>query len=480
MASKAVIDTLIAEAGGEGEEGLIAAAWAIQQRAAANGVTIDQVVKSGFDGYTNPGSGAVKAQQDPALRSKVEQIMSRVESGEISNPVPGADHFLSGDVMPSWAKGMKLVATIGGHRFYASGKVPETAQGNSVATQLSVRQAPTPAVASPVTVAKRNRQNMTPAADLSAQSKSIATPYLTRDGQGVTDPVGTVLGKQMTTRLAQKPGQSQIERSKPRQVVQPANPSLAGASDRVRGNEAQTRNVATTIASIPTVAVGGPPTTRKVTSVPVKPKPGQSTIERTTLPVAKPGVTRIAGGIAGTVAMPPGVRPVVASTKAKPGQSIIERATTPTKPSSVAGFSGGSRKPYTGPNIPGPNGLLDEDKDPLRLATVGALTPPGPVGVRPMVQSAAMIAARQPRKVAPVPAVRMAAVMPRRVAPIPVIRSVGVSTQRSVTPQSSGSIADMMAAAQRAVSQSGDTSVGNQLDAAQARASGEGGRTRRY
>jgi hypothetical protein len=156
MVTKAVIDTLIAEAGGEGDVGLIAAAWAIQQRAAARGQSIDQVVRSGFDGFTNPGPGAQKSQQDPALRAKVEQIMRGVQSGDIPNPVPGADHFLSGDVMPSWAKGMKHVATVGGHRFYASGNVPKASQGRAisandlpaVASELSVNRAvqgmPTP------------------------------------------------------------------------------------------------------------------------------------------------------------------------------------------------------------------------------------------------------------------------------------------------------------------------------------------------
>jgi hypothetical protein len=160
MASKDLIDTLIAEAGGEGDAGLIAAAWAIQQRAAARGQTPDQVIKSGFDGYTNPGSGAKRAQQDPTLRAKVERIVNGVQAGTIPNPVPGADHFLSGDVMPSWAKSMKPVATIGGHRFYASGDVPQAAYGPlippgelpEVATLTDVvgpRVAPMPATMTP-------------------------------------------------------------------------------------------------------------------------------------------------------------------------------------------------------------------------------------------------------------------------------------------------------------------------------------------
>jgi len=169
MASADVINTLIAEAGGEGDQGLIAAAWAIQQRAAARGQTIDQVIKSGFDGYSNPGSGSVRAQQNPRLRAKVEQILAGVQNGTIPNPVPGADHFLSGDVMPSWAKSMTPVATIGGHRFYASGNVPQAAYGPlvppgeipQVASRTDTvppRQAPMPVTPSP-TVAQMRGSN---------------------------------------------------------------------------------------------------------------------------------------------------------------------------------------------------------------------------------------------------------------------------------------------------------------------------------
>ncbi|CDP52357.1 hypothetical protein [Devosia sp. DBB001] len=147
MASKAVIDTLIAEAGGEGRKGLIAAAWALQQRAEARGMTLDQVVRQPgqFEGYSNPGSGAQKAQQNSKLRSQVEAIVEGVQKGTIPNPVPGADHFLSGNAKPGWSKNMDLVATIGGHRFYASGDVPKSAMGNSALAAIdSVAPAPLP------------------------------------------------------------------------------------------------------------------------------------------------------------------------------------------------------------------------------------------------------------------------------------------------------------------------------------------------
>ncbi len=168
MASNDLINTIIAEAGGEGEAGIIAATWAIAQRAAAHGQTMDQVIRSGFDGFSNPGSGAIRAQQNQGLRRQVESIIQGVQQGTIPNPVPGADHFLSGTVMPSWARGMDLVDTIGGHRFYASGNVPMSAQGlpvppaelPEVATARDVvpPAPPVPATMSPTTSALRNLQ----------------------------------------------------------------------------------------------------------------------------------------------------------------------------------------------------------------------------------------------------------------------------------------------------------------------------------
>jgi len=175
MASKAVIDTLIAEAGGEGRDGLIAAAWALQQRAAARGLTLDQTVKQSgaFEGYSNPGSGSRKAQQNSRLRAQVEAILDGVSKGTIPNPVPGADHFLSGNANPSWAKNMDLVGQVGGHRFYASGNVPKSAMGNSALSAIDA-VAPTPQTA-----------------DLSAIRSAYAPLPQTAEGLNIR-PVSTV------------------------------------------------------------------------------------------------------------------------------------------------------------------------------------------------------------------------------------------------------------------------------------------------
>lgn len=187
MASADVINTLIAEAGGEGEKGLIAAAWAIAQRAAARGQTLDQVVKSGFDGYSNPGSGARRAQQDPKTRASVERILNGVVNGTTPNPVPRADHFVSGSATPSWAKNMDLVATIGGHRFYASGNVPQSAIGHpvpqaevpEVATLLDTRRtAPNPADQSLDLRLMRNRPPTNLVSDTMTSAQSVSRPTL--------------------------------------------------------------------------------------------------------------------------------------------------------------------------------------------------------------------------------------------------------------------------------------------------------------
>lgn len=568
MVTKAVIDTLIAEAGGEGEEGIIAAAWAIQQRAAARNQTIDQVVRSGFDGFTNPGSAAVKAQQNPALRARVEQIMTGVQSGSIPNPVPGADHFLSGNVSPSWSKGMRLVATIGGHRFYASGRVPETAQGNSVGTRLDVaapKIAPRVATASPQLAARRNKQNFAPAADMSVQERNAVTPFLTRDGQGVTDVAGAVLGKDMKTRLPQSVGNtyagqeraggktvtakvsasdktraaavaprspalvtSNVQTAKAEQasargpgrpVVSPSRTAITAATKKQAADVAVIRSAnqqnadaernRKVVASIPTAparlppiappGVGKPPATRVMQSVPVKPAaPASANVASAKAeqaaargvgaperpPVSPPSSGKANTNVASAKAEQSAARGPAVKKRETAVEAITKLAETPGPnaapktadrlPSQALAFTGGALQPPTKQQVEAGTGF--------RLGTPVAGAAPAPV-----VQSAAMIAARQAKKVvAPAPVVRAAApiVAPRK--PVPVAPAVAAAAAAARAAQSKPSApaslwqSNPIAFGAWATSHSGDTSVGSQVDAAAARASGEGGRTRRY
>ena len=484
MASKAVVDTLIAEAGGEGEDGLIAAAWAIRQRAAANGVSIDKVVRSGFDGFSNPGSGAVKAQGDPALRARVEQIMAGVESGSIPNPVPRADHFVSGSKTPSWASKMELVATIGGHRFYASGKVPDDAQGNSVGTQLDVkppvskyeyakngqpvdpgngflmsktdpryaealRGSPTasepaqrtpPVVPSrrPDTVAKssaaitaRPRQNMTPAADIGASIRSDAGSFITKDGKGVTSPVDYVLGPKMTTRLPQPVGQTYAGQER---VAAPA----VSASDRARGM------------SVPAPKPPSPPT------APVAPR--SYTPAPAPQPPSPPKAPSASDKTRAAAVAPRAVTPVSTGKSASGNlasarsEQAMARGPAQTAVQAAAAIAGPSAAPKTAPRLntpalayvpgqPAPQTKAQVEKasgfrlkSPLADDEIVPGLAPVPAGM-----SAAIKAARAVVKKAPTPAVKAAPVVaPRKPAVVAPATSAAQAAARVVAATAGG------------------------------------------
>lgn len=127
------VDTIIAEAGGEGRKGMVAVASVINNRATVRGQSVGQVVRAPnqFDGYSNPGSGAKKAQQNAKMRAEAERIARDVLAGKIADPTGGADHFYSGAKKPGWASRLAKTVDIGGHKFHQS---PQAASklGNAV------------------------------------------------------------------------------------------------------------------------------------------------------------------------------------------------------------------------------------------------------------------------------------------------------------------------------------------------------------
>lgn len=123
--TKDVIDTIIAEAGGDGKAGMTAAAWAIANRAAKSGISADAVVKKPhqFEGYSNPGSGSRRAQQNAATRAIVKEIWSGIESRTIADPLRGGTMFHASSMTPYWADEENKHGTvrIGGQTYYLGG-----------------------------------------------------------------------------------------------------------------------------------------------------------------------------------------------------------------------------------------------------------------------------------------------------------------------------------------------------------------------
>jgi spore germination cell wall hydrolase CwlJ-like protein len=119
----AVVDTVIAEAAGEGAKGMQAVAGVIKNRAEKRGLDPDAVVKQPkqFTGYEHPGSGAKAAQRDPKIRAEAERIVDGVMTGALPDITGGADHYHADYVKPGWAGGLKKTAKIGQHEFYTSG-----------------------------------------------------------------------------------------------------------------------------------------------------------------------------------------------------------------------------------------------------------------------------------------------------------------------------------------------------------------------
>lgn len=131
MSGNDIINTILAEAGGEGQAGITAVAWVIKNRSRLRGITMEQVVRESgqFEGYSNPGPAAVRLQGDAAARAQVEQILQQIDAGEIADPTGGADFFDTGSGGAiRGIDGAVQSATVGGHTFYTSGQAQASPQ----------------------------------------------------------------------------------------------------------------------------------------------------------------------------------------------------------------------------------------------------------------------------------------------------------------------------------------------------------------
>ena len=119
-----VVSTVIAEAAGEGDDGMAAVASVIRNRADKRGKSLADIVREPkqFTGYEAPGPDAVKAMQDPQMRARAASIVDRVLAGELPDVTGGADHYHADYVQPDWASKMPQTAKVGRHIFYRDGE----------------------------------------------------------------------------------------------------------------------------------------------------------------------------------------------------------------------------------------------------------------------------------------------------------------------------------------------------------------------
>ncbi len=116
------VNTVIAEAAGEGDDGMAGVAHVIRNRSNIRGKSIGDVVREPdqFTGYSAPGAKTVEAMRDPAMRARAEGILRNVLTSDGPDPTNGADHYHTKAVSPSWAASMPETTTIGEHIYYNS------------------------------------------------------------------------------------------------------------------------------------------------------------------------------------------------------------------------------------------------------------------------------------------------------------------------------------------------------------------------
>lgn len=159
-----VIKTLIAEAYGEGPEGMRRVAETIINRAAIRGLTPEQVVRQPhqYTGLHSPGDSVRNLWGNgAAVRAAQEAWDLALKPGD---PTGGADHYHTNRVNPGWNRNMPRTGQYGDHIFYASRPIPP-GELPQVATQTDTRRPvppSTPTPLPPMLAAQRNLQPLKP------------------------------------------------------------------------------------------------------------------------------------------------------------------------------------------------------------------------------------------------------------------------------------------------------------------------------
>ncbi|WP_157288977.1 cell wall hydrolase [Devosia marina] len=422
--------TIIAEALGEGPEGMRRVGETILNRAAIRGLTPEQVVRQPYQytGFSAPGPAAVAAQKDPRVISAAEAAWELARRP--GDPTNGADHYHADNVSPYWAAEMPSTGSFGRHDFYASQPVPAEALARLLVPET--RNAPLPRArpASPMDQiaamfagsfdGSGQRQDTAAGLDEYVQrSQSAPRSIASNDmvfGSGIVDshnrgasaaPKGLadLLEAFVRPKAPMTTGVRQTYAAQDAAAPRPAMHAMNG-DDRgewVEGTIIPLRQ--------PSSGVGQPPATRTVQSVPV---PRQAAPQMTTAQIrADNGQTRQTAG-----------RPV-ANPQSRDSVALREAAA---RTAAMFGFGAPTLDVYGAPipasGVPYAANSVNNDKDQRRLTNtaiidrnsrqvaemhgivehpqVANVTMPTPVSQRPQqTQQSARVAVTQPPRRVP-------------------------------------------------------------------------------
>lgn len=438
-----LIRTILGEARGEGMAGMQAVAQTIRNRSRSGQFPSDPVAvalqPSQYSVWNNGASNAF-APNTP-IYNQAAQAIDNVFGGNVPDNTNGALYYHTPAVSPAWSNGVNQYGTtqIGNHIFYNGAPRPSaptplmrsssvnesqamtSPSGGNTALQSALQQ-----------MATRERNRVTPASvedRVTARNRVPVAPNTAIDDAARR---AALTMNQSYAGQERSPTVQQAAKPTPQQINQAARTATLKANQSYVGQER------------------------------TAPQPQVTQLPRLSVPMAPVGSSN--ANIANQ-------RAEQLATRAKPVAAIPDRLS------------------------PSPAGLpaLYGTMTPQQVAQIGVPATPASVTARPLP-----LAASTPRA-APVPLSRpvglgaptmaapvFAARQPLPIASMPVQQPLTIRVQGSNTIPYPQQRPEAILAQQRinsgrdAVSQSGDTSVGNQREAAEARASGSGGRNRRY
>jgi hypothetical protein len=263
-----ILNTLIAEAYGEGPEGMRRVGETILNRAAIRGLDPVEVIRqpAQYTGYSSPGPLAIQTQSNPTARAAAQAAWElALRPGD---PTGGADHYYNpNQVNPGWQNSMQHTGDYGDHTFYSSRTVPPQALAALLTPETRNVPLPRPRPASPMDQIaalfsgsfKGSGQRQDTAAGLGQyiqrnQAKATPSNHMVF-GTGINDSfanVGAASKQDLAAALAQ------------------IMPSRVAAIDPV--GDGPSRSFFEDMFETSLTGVGQPPATRTVQSVPVTPK----------------------------------------------------------------------------------------------------------------------------------------------------------------------------------------------------------------